>query len=217
MPDYYEILGVSRQASVHEIRKAYALLAKAKHPDRFTDPVEKERAQESFKEITTAFNALSNDKSRKEYDDSLARPRLTTPEEQGRDAYQRGLQRLEERDRDGAAALFRAAAAYQPGEARYHAALARALARDPRGAREAIQSLERAVQLAPDNAAFHAQLAALFLGQGLGMRARREAESALLLAPTDPEVRRIASEAGAAPPGEEKEGGGLLDRFRRKP
>lgn len=218
MADYYELLGVSAEASVTDIRKAYALIARDKHPDRFTDPVEKERAQEYFKEVTTAFNTLSNEKNRQEYDRSLAKPRLTSPTEIAEDAYTRGLQSLEARDLQGAVDLLRAAVYNVPADARYHHALAVALARSTTGQRDAIQSLERAIQLAPTNAGFRAELAALFLREGLSLRARREAETALRLAPGDPRVRKVAAEAGvSSSPEEPREGGGLLDRFRKKP
>lgn len=219
MSDYYEVLGVSQQASPAEIRKAYALLAREKHPDRFVDLVEKERAQEHFKVLTTAFNALSNEKSRQEYDASLARPKLTTPDEIAQDAYARGLQSLEARDLPAAVELLRGAVYNVPGEARYHHALAVALARNPHTVREATQSLEKAIQLAPTNAGFRAELASLFLREGLNLRARREAETALRLAPHDQRVRRIAEEAGvsASPAEGSREPGGLLDRFRKKP
>jgi curved DNA-binding protein CbpA len=218
MPDYYEILGVSREASAAGVRKAYARIARDKHPDRFTDPVEKERAQEFFKEVTTAFNTLSNEKSRKEYDESLAKPKLTSPEEIAQDAYARGLQSMEARNLQTAIEQLRAAVYNVPGEPRYHYALAVALARNPPMARDAIQSLEKAIQLAPTNAGWRADLAALFLREGLSLRARREAEAALRLAPDDLRIRRIAAEAGvSSTPGASREGGGLLDRFRKKP
>lgn len=218
MADFYELLGVSAAASSAEIRKAYALIARDKHPDRFTDAIEKERAQEFFKEITTAFNTLSNEKSRQEYDRSLAKPTLTTPEEIAEDAFARGLQSLEARDHQGAVELLKVAVYNVPGEARYHHSLAVALARNPATQRDAIQSLEKAIQLAPTNAGFRAELAALYLREGLSLRARREAETALRLAPGDSRVRRIAAEAGVSPSSDEpREGGGLLDRFRKKP
>jgi tetratricopeptide (TPR) repeat protein len=218
MSDYYEILGVSREASTSDIRKAYSIIAREKHPDRVTDPVAKERAQEFFKDATAAFNTLLNEKSRQEYDRSLSRPRLTTPAEIAQDAYQRGLASLEARDAPAAVELLRSAVHHQPGETRYHEALAAALARTAQGMREAIQCLERAIQLSPQSAGLHADLATLFLREGLSLRARREAELALRLAPHDPRVQRIAAEAGAARgPEPSGEGGSFLDRLRKKP
>lgn len=64
MRDYYQILGVSRGASDGEIKKAYRRLAKMYHPD-----VNKDKgAEEKFKEISEAYNVLSDSKKRKQYD-----------------------------------------------------------------------------------------------------------------------------------------------------
>ncbi len=91
MASYYELLGVAKTASVADIRKAYAGLAREKHPDRFPDPQQKSRAQQSFQAITAAFNALTNEKSRAEYDKTLEAPsRPPIPEEIARDAFERG-------------------------------------------------------------------------------------------------------------------------------
>jgi curved DNA-binding protein CbpA len=219
MADYYEILGVARDASTAEIRKAYAVIAREKHPDRIGDPVAKERAQEFFKDATAAFNTLVNEKSRQEYDRSLARPTPTIPAEIAQDAYTRALASLEARDVAGAVELLRSAAHHMPADARYQHALALALARLPHGMREAIQFMEKAIQLSPQNAAFHAELATLFLREGLSLRARREAELALRLAPNDPRVQKVAAEAGVArgPDSAGEGGGSILDRLRKKP
>src|SRR5512134_1481561 len=176
MADYYEILGVPKNASVADVRKAYALKAREQHPDRFPDPAARKEAEARFTEITAAFNALTNDRSRAEYDASLSRPKLAAPAEIAQDAYERGLERLEKRAFHEAVELLRTAAQLVPGEARYHAALGLALAKNPNWVREGIQQLEQAIQLQPTRALFHAQVAELLLGQGLPLRARRAAE-----------------------------------------
>jgi molecular chaperone DnaJ len=63
--DYYATLGVKRQASVEDIRKAYRRLARKYHPD--VNPNNKS-AEEKFKEISEAFSVLGDEKKRKVYD-----------------------------------------------------------------------------------------------------------------------------------------------------
>ena len=63
--DYYEILGVSRDASQEEIKRAYRKLAMKYHPDR--NPGDKS-AEEKFKEISEAYEVLSDPEKRQKYD-----------------------------------------------------------------------------------------------------------------------------------------------------
>lgn len=62
--DYYEVLGVSRDASPEEIKKAYRTLAKKYHPDVSTDP----KATEKFAEIQVAYDCLSDPEKKANYD-----------------------------------------------------------------------------------------------------------------------------------------------------
>ena len=62
--DYYDVLGVSRNASLEEIKKAYRKLALEWHPDRNKSP----QAEERFKEINEAYEVLSDPEKRAAYD-----------------------------------------------------------------------------------------------------------------------------------------------------
>ena len=63
--DYYDVLGVQKNAGKDEIKKAYRKLAVKYHPDRNPDDAD---AEEQFKEATDAYEVLSNDQKRQAYD-----------------------------------------------------------------------------------------------------------------------------------------------------
>ena len=64
MADLYETLGVSRDANGDEIKRAYRKLARELHPDINPDP----QVQERFKEVTAAYDVLSDPQKRQQYD-----------------------------------------------------------------------------------------------------------------------------------------------------
>lgn len=65
--DYYAALGVPKNASTDEIKKAYRKLARQYHPDANKGD---EKSEEKFKEISEAYDVLSDEKRRKEYDEA---------------------------------------------------------------------------------------------------------------------------------------------------
>lgn len=64
--DYYEVLGVSKNATDDELKKAFRKLAKKYHPD--ANPDNKEEAEKKFKEVNEAYETLSDKQKRQMYD-----------------------------------------------------------------------------------------------------------------------------------------------------
>ncbi len=64
LPDYYAVLGVSKNASGSEIKEKFRNLVKKSHPDKTTDP----NAEKKMAEINKAYEVLSDKEKRKSYD-----------------------------------------------------------------------------------------------------------------------------------------------------
>jgi curved DNA-binding protein len=91
--DFYEVLGVARDAKPADIQRAYRKLARTYHPDVNKDPA----AEERFKEISEAYDVLSDPETRKRYDafgaDFRRVPEDADPETWGRRTAQAGPRR----------------------------------------------------------------------------------------------------------------------------
>jgi hypothetical protein len=67
-PDHYAVLGVPRTAGTEELRDAWRFGLIAFHPDRFTDPVQRERAEAMAKRVNAAWQVLGDAAARARYD-----------------------------------------------------------------------------------------------------------------------------------------------------
>lgn len=65
--DYYKVLGISKNASAKDIKKAYYQLAKKYHPDVNTNKNDAD-ASKKFQEVSAAYEVLSDETKRREYD-----------------------------------------------------------------------------------------------------------------------------------------------------
>ncbi len=74
--NYYDELEISKIASDEIVKKAYKTLAKKYHPDTYTGS-DKKYAEEKFKQISIAYETLSDPQKRKEYDSKLSQTEIT--------------------------------------------------------------------------------------------------------------------------------------------
>ena len=89
MSNYYEILGVSKNATADEIKKAYRTLAFKYHPDRNQGNA---AAEEKFKQISAAYDVLGDEAKRRQYDMGYSTGSYSTSGSQTQQQYQRQYQ-----------------------------------------------------------------------------------------------------------------------------
>jgi molecular chaperone DnaJ len=89
MSNYYDILGVSKNATADEIKKAYRTLAFKYHPDRNQGNAE---AEEKFKQISAAYDVLGDEAKRRQYDMGYSTDSYSTAGSQSQQQYQRQYQ-----------------------------------------------------------------------------------------------------------------------------
>jgi tetratricopeptide (TPR) repeat protein len=189
---YWELLGVARNASATEIRRAYLAAAKRLHPDRIgqlgLEDV-KEPANEVFAEITRAHEVLSDPEQRKHYEESLGDASLADADRiaEAEASYVRGDHLLRAGNFRGALEFLERAVALWPNEADYQGALGWALHRKvPPESERGLAHLERALALGSESALWwlRASVVARELGQ-----AQRATEWAARARALDPNVK----------------------------
>jgi curved DNA-binding protein CbpA len=71
--NYYAVLDVAIDASPEEITQTYRALMRITHPDNFSDPIQREKAEARTKDINAAYAVLSRPELRREYDQVMRR------------------------------------------------------------------------------------------------------------------------------------------------
>ncbi|CDM66397.1 DUF4388 domain-containing protein [Pyrinomonas methylaliphatogenes] len=202
--DFYQTLGVSRQATPQQIKTAYYALAKRFHPDRFSRALDAEtrsRIESAFARITQAYETLNDSAARAAYDLKLASPTSAPTGPHQPDAeefYERGLAALRAGEIERAAAEFSEAVKLSPHEARYRAALGRALMGERSRRRQAEAELQMAIKLDGSNVDYRVWLAELYRSVGLYRRALQELEHALSFDARHAEAQRLFREISGA-------------------
>jgi curved DNA-binding protein CbpA len=201
--NYYEILGVERSASESEIRDRFRKLARENHPDRYRG-ADKADAERRFQNLTEAVNVLTNAARRKQHDSEISTGLDKTVDfAQIAKAYlSKGVKAYREGDWRAAYENFDLAAKHNQQDAKAFHYLALAATRIPGYTRQAVQSIESAIQREPMNALFLKDAGLICKRAGLTAKAERYLEEALKWDSMDVDVQNALSELR-----ETKEGG----------
>ena len=202
--NYYDILGLPRNATTQQVRSRFRTLARELHPDRFQGE-EKSEAEARFQEITQAFNVLNDATRRRDHDMELARPdglKQEDSSEAARVYLQRGIKAFREKQYSQAAENFDRATKENPESAQswHYLAMACRVKRQwlPR-AREAIL---KACDIDPMNAVYLRLAGEIFADSGMNRRAQIYYQKALTWGGDDPAIRaeldRLSRSSGAS-------------------
>jgi tetratricopeptide (TPR) repeat protein len=217
--DHYQLLGVERTATMQQIKKAYFRLAKAYHPDRHFDPAMadlKDKLDALFDHIHKAYESLSNQATRAEYELELARRKAAAQQQPAAAGFEekhaeeyvenyadkaaRAVEQFNNGMKDfkmgnfwGAVEAFSWAFRLDPLKAPYVFYLGICLTNIPRRKHEAEEYLQKAVELDPTKAEYHQELSNLYLRSGLKSKAIGVLNAALNHLPASQKITEAIS------------------------
>ncbi len=190
MTNYYDVLGVSRDATTAEITNKFRVLAREQHPDRYSDPDRKNSAEFKFQILTEALNVLTNPARRKAHDAELEKSRPVTqdPAGQARVFLAKGVKSYREGNFPDAIQQFELAVNHYDKDAKAWHYLALACMKVVGQTRKGVDAIEAAIKLDPNNALMRRDAGKLYIMAGLTSKAERHLEEALTWMPEDPET-----------------------------
>ncbi len=218
---HYELFGLEETASPEEIKAVYFDYAKKFHPDRISsapDPDIKEKANFVFAAINKAYDTLSSEEKRKEYDakgykedsgDDKIRENLV---EKARILYRKAKTLYNELRYWEASSLLEEAVRLDPYKSSYFLLLGLSQMNIPDLKRAAERNLQKTIELEPLNAEPYAALGMLFLSEGLKNRAEGFFRKALSIDPDHVLARKRLQEIKKGPAKKK----GLFSSFKKK-
>jgi len=202
--NYFDLLGLSMDATDDQIQDAYHCMARKYHPDIYLASGNDTSLKDvDFVEITRAYNTLKDRAKRDAYREFL-RKRGNTPrsEEQGpdqraehtrlemaRNAYQRGMAEMRQKRFQSAKELFQTAVHHDPIEPEYYTMLGLAIIEAGMGFSMAEMNCEKAISLSPCKAQLHANLGKIYLKSNIKSQARKKFNDALHWDPNNRDAR----------------------------
>ncbi len=198
--DYYQMLGLSRDFTEAELRKAYRKLVKAYHPDRYYGSTLNdlnEKLEMIFIKVREAYKALGNEAGRSRYDRDLSEGTAKTEQADkpvdkkvvAADQFELGMKAYAEGDFRSAEGSFAWACTFDPDNAAYFYYNGLALEKIPQRGRDAEESLKTALKLNPKTE-YHLELGNFYLRYGRKTLALSQFREALKKDPASEAARK---------------------------
>ena len=194
--NYYQVLGVTDKASQEEIKKSYFRLARKFHPDLFNRELPAETTQKIdavFDRITKAYQTLSDESGKGEYDKQLSAPPADDRKNQAREAekrFRQGKTLFDQGRYEEALVFLEQSVRLSQDKARNFMLLAMTQAKLHTYRKEAEKNFIRATRLEPWNAEAYVGLGVLYKREGLHVKAKKQFERALQIDPDHKIARR---------------------------
>jgi tetratricopeptide (TPR) repeat protein len=186
---YYQILDVADDAHPEELKKSYFRLARKFHPDLFSRDLSPEIIQkidEVFDQITKAYQTLSDEKRKAEYDKELSAPPGDERKNQAKEAekrFRQGKTLFDQARYEEALVFLEQSVRLDQNKARPFMLLAMTQTKLPIYRKEAEKNFIKATRLEPWSAEAFVGLGVLYKREGLLIRANKQFERALQIDP----------------------------------
>jgi len=210
--DYYQMLDIGHGATQQEAKKAYFRLAKRYHPDRHSDSElsdMKEQFEAIFMYITEAYDVLTTEDKRQEYDLALARglkKRHSAEQTKAHEndskkgsaasQFNEGLKHYRGQNFWGAEEAFRWAVRLDPSNAEYLFHHGLALAHMPRRLHDAEERFQIAIKMAPSKVEYSLELGNLYSRNGMKKKALSVFQDALQRNPNSDKLKQAVKNVG---------------------
>jgi tetratricopeptide (TPR) repeat protein len=167
---YYQLLQVTSETPLSQVKHNYYELVRKFHPDRHMANVERMHSLHKLMDaITLAYKTLTDDTARTKYDQRLAASGTFTlgrhqseSQKTAEECMEKARECFRAQNHGGCILWLRKAVDIEPNSVKYRALLARSLSVLPPFRREAIEHFQKAIEIDPWNTTLHFQLAALY-------------------------------------------------------
>ncbi len=203
--DYYQALEVSKEATSGEVKKAYFAAARKYHPDLFSRDLPydiKEKIDDVFDYITQAYQTLSNERNRKEYDRKKDKEPLADKNDlrkKGEVQFRKGKTLYDQSRFKEALSFLEEAVRLDPNKANYFLLLALTQSKIEMYQRQAEKNFVKAIEISPWNAESYVGLGIMYRKAGLRIKAEKQFRKALTIDPDHRTARRQLAEMGGKP------------------